>query len=331
MSLCLQPPPIYDHHNHKTMNHLQKKLFELASGLHKNKRGEMEFYTEVLKLSRSAIYDRINGKIPVSLDEANVLVQALGLSWSQVVAAHTPTQCIRPHALETAPDDYVGWLYKDMLFLAHQKHPHTWHECGAAPVFWFNYSRLLAAFKLYFWLRTFHPHNGGGLPLFTAQWASMGNIGNLLDRTQAILGAYQAVPGLEIWSRQMFDRTIARIQYIREIEGFADEGMAEQLLEEVCKVAQQMERMAKGGNKSPEGKGGEMVAYENRLFAPSNVLVGKAMDGQFLYLDVEYPDFIRYNCMEMVEERVGRFQSMLWHLEPITHSERHCNAFFKGL
>jgi hypothetical protein len=257
----------------------------------------------------------------------------LGLSWSLLLEADTSAQPMRPRSLDTAPDDYLACLRQDLLSLSQQPNPHTWHECSAVPVFWLKYSRLLTAFKFYFWFRVFcsTQEDGRTFPLFAAQWGEKPQVSKLLDQSKDILRNHQTIPGWEIWSRHMFDRIISRIRYIQDIEGFADKGMARHLLEEVRKVAQYMERMAREGNKSPDGSGGGMTVYENHTFAPGNMLLGRAVGNRFLYIDVGYPDFMRYDNVNLVEERITRFHTMVRHMDVISNSERNCNAFFRGI
>jgi len=316
-------------------SNLQKKLFKLTETNYKETQKKQELYIKALNVSRSAIYGRINGNIPITIDEADCLIRAFELNWEDLVGVPPPAENFAvtlPHSAETAPEEYMAALYDDILPLSGRENARTWHECGAIPIFLLKHSRLLASFKLYFWSKAFHPnHNGHTFPKFSARWAEEPRIKELLSKSKAALQAYQKIPGTEIWSRNMFDRTISCIQYILEMDGFAHADLVPQLLDEVRLVARQMERMAKAGNKSPEGTGREIEVYENRIFAPSNTLIGIGPDQQFLYIDLGYPYFIRYNSAGMVQERISQYQPMLRHMEPVIHSERARNLFIKGL
>lgn len=317
---------------------LQNKLFQLTSARLKDKKREMERYEKVLRLSRSAIYDRINGKVPVSLDEAHSLLQAFDLSWNALledtarVASQYDSGILLTRSVETAPEAYMAALYEDTLLLSKSPTARTWHECGAIPVFMLLHNPLLASFKFYFWFKTFHAHhNGESFPRFSARWADNARIRALLQHSAVTLKAYQSIGGVEIWSRNMFDRILTRIQYIREMDGFEDPSMATRLAEELLALSRHMERMARMGRKTPEAHGAPMEVYENRIFSFHSTLTGSSSEHQFLHIDLGYPDFIRYTSADLVQERILRYGPMLRHTEPVTHSERACNVFFKEL
>lgn len=170
-----------------TKNVLQKKLFELVSRLYKSKETELDHYVEVLNLSRAAIYERIKGKVPISIDEANALLQYFELSWEQFLEASGQARAVAlnvtvPRSIATVPEEYITALHGDIVPFAKKKGAKTWHECSGVPIFWLKYSRLLAAFKLYFWFKAFHsPANEKSFPLFNGAWAEQPAIRALLD------------------------------------------------------------------------------------------------------------------------------------------------------
>ena len=319
-----------------SMYPLQKKLFELTSQKCKDKVSEMERYVSTLRLSRTAIYERIRGNVPISLDEANTLLHAFDISWEQLVGVAN-TQNLRPaitlvRSIQTAPEEYIKLLYRDIVHFGRLRDAYTWQECADVPVFWLKYSRSLAGFNLYFWSKAFHlPQPSEPFPLFSMAWMQHHSVAKLLHQSKEILTSYQAVPGLEIWTKGMFDLTISRIRYLYETGNFACKDLVTRLFEEVMGVARQMERMAHMGNKAPDGSGKAMQVYENRTFSPANTLCGISLQRSFLYVDVGYPNFMRYDTPALVEERVSRFPLMLRHLEPITNSERGMNTFFRAM
>ena len=315
--------------------YLQKKLFELIEV--KSKKMGGKHLSKVLNISRTTLRERIACRSPLTLNEAEILLRTFGFSWENLLGF--PNQALAPEhhpptlptSFETAPEEYVSALSADLLALTQAPNARTWHECRAIPIFLLKHSRLLASFKFYFWFKTFHNNTNGHFPPFNTQWAEDVRIKGLLDQLKVALTAYQSISGVEFWSRCMFDRTLARIIYTQEIGGFAHASIVSQLLDEIQLVVSKMESMARAGNKAPDGSGAAMEVHDNHVFALSNTLTGTSDKQQLLYIDLGYPDFIRYEDNNMVQERARRFPFMIRHMESVTQSERGCNVFFRGL
>lgn len=310
---------------------LQQKLFEIIADQYKNKNLEIERYTERFSLSRSAVYECRSGKVPISFDEGVGLMHEKEIPLEMLFSGQKPALLLTPTSLESAPDEYLNLLYRDLSRLAAMPSAYTWHKTDDTPIFLLKFSRLLAAFKLYYWTKTLMAQQGAPIPRFSDDWMQETHTTALLDTSRGVLHAYQSVPGTEIWSRGMFDKTIAQIEDTRDTGGFENPDMAGILMGEIVKLCHIMEKMARIGKKHPDGGTNTLTIFENRTFSGGNMLMGDAKDGFFFYLDAGYPDFIRHTDENLAVQYHQRFQLMEPHLTPVTGSERGFFAFFQSL
>jgi len=313
---------------------LQRKLFEGLSTKFKNKKTEIEYYSKKFGLTRSVIYDRRKGKTPIGFDDGVELMLAHDLSTTILpnpFLIEAQKSILFPSSIELAPVEYLSYLAHDIALLAKSPQPYLWHKTNDLPVFWLKQSRILAAFKIYFWIKVLSWTKKIDIPVFSVQWSQTPQIAKMLDQGRDILHAYQTIPGTEIWTRGMFDATIAQIDSVIQTGGITDPELINHLSDEMKRVIHLMRKMAQNGNKHPEGGKAELLIFDNGIFPGGNLLIGVSEAGGFSYVDVGYPDFIRHNQNSLITYQVERFQSMLPQMELVSSKERSVFDFFSSL
>jgi hypothetical protein len=109
------------------------------------------------------------------------------------------------------------------------------------------------------------------------------------------------------------------------------EAVFEMLTHEMHQMVRKLQQIVRSGRKSPEGEGGILQVFENRTFSGGNTFCGVAEEAAYAYFDLGYPDFLRYDDRDVVEQRVARLLQLQPHFTPLSGSERNTFEFFAGL
>ena len=271
----------------------------------------------------------MNGKTPISLDEAVALAEAHKVTLDGIGSAVRMGLNV-PTSIKTAPEEYLTLLHRDLSALARVPRARTWSQMDDAPIIWFKMSRPLAAFKIFYWNRVMADPSQAESLYFGQSWMEASDTTALLDSCKASLRLYQSVPGVEVWSRRMFDKTIAQMEDIRDLGGMGQEAF-DLLTEELHLMVGKLRHLVRSGLKASDGGGASLQVLENRTFSGGNTFCGLSDEVSYAYFDLGYPDFLRYDDYDVVAQRTDRFAILQPHLTPLSGSERNTFEFFVGL
>jgi len=311
----------------------QRKLFEELIKRSKSKRIWIDRYMQANFISKSTCYERINGKIPISFDEGMQLAAHYEVPLdlcSQHPIATDSKELANLASFEATPEKYLTFLYNDLAQIASMPDAFIWHQTDQSPIFCLKHSRLLAAFKIYYWYRLLAIRSGKLPPIFDENWKSAPKIAHLLDQCRSILNTYQSIPSEEVWSVSLFDNTILQMEDALDTGGI-DQAMFNQLLLELHKVIEILYEIVRTGHKRTENSEVKIKVYENRVPSGLNLILGKSAGHQFQYFDMGYPDFIRDTDTALIEDRIQRFHLMQPHWNLLSESHRTIFHFFQRL
>ncbi len=310
----------------------QQKLFEHVSAQFKSKKAELDALSSFFQLSRTAAYDRRSGKTPLTFDEGLALSKEFKFPLAEILP-EIKHQFVfdSPTSLENSPKEYVQSLHHDLHKLLELGNGHLWHKTDDTPIFWLKHSRLLAAFKLYYWIRALSIYNNLMPPNFDENWITQPAIQEILDASREIRHCFEQIPSTEIWSCTMFDKTMAQIQNCVETTNINDKTVIHQLVEAIQSVIETMKTMARSQKKNTHDSGAMLNVFENRTFGGNNLLLGKTNRFSFGYVENGYPDFNRFTDAQIVDTHLLRVKMMLPHLAQLVGFSKNANSFFEHL
>lgn len=312
----------------------QKALFEAISAKFNNKQAEIAYLQQFFCLNRTAIYGRKSGKTPISFDQGAQLILDLEVAPTPLFNffAHalqtTPTF---PSSVEAAPREYLEHLQQDFRALTLAPNAHIWHETTDLPIIWQKTSRIMAAFKLYYWFKVIAWAKQETCPPFDQNWMERADVKCMLDVGRAILNDYLQIPSTEIWHLHLFDATLAQIESVENTGGFESTAVRSELREALQSVLDKMRKITQNGQKNGHGKPVPIAVFENRINQSGGLLLGQSDTHGFCYLDIGYPDFMRYQDARIVTHQMNRLQNSRSQMVSLSGNEKACFHFFNRL
>jgi len=246
-----------------------------------------------LKLTRSQAYRRINGTVPVSLNELKILAETFDISIDDLLQAPANGQ-IKFSASLRMNSTYLGFLQQLMQtisYVGQLPEVQVQYATNEFPIFYTFMFPDLVKFKLYMWNRTFWKNNNAQIQF------SLG-IANPeeLELANQIQEKYLSIATTEYWHIRLVDNTFSQISYALESGFFKDPTEADQLLAQMLDGLQHLKSMAEHGNKRFLKDSETAVRSEFQLYLsdlPTNVhfLVSQP-DSKQLFSTFDNPNFM---------------------------------------
>ncbi len=274
-------------------NNLQTKLFqEIKDQLPANEK-LVYVIMDRLKLTRSQAYRRINGTVPVSLDELKILAETFGISIDNLLLEPDSGQ-IKFSAALRINQTYLGFLqqlFQTISYVGQLSGVQVRYATNEFPIFYTFMFPDLVKFKLYMWNRTFWKNNTPQIP-FSLSIANPDE----LELANQVQQKYLSIATKEYWHIRMIDNTFSQISYALESGFFKDPAEADLLLEQMLRGLQHVKSMAEQGHKrfledSETTQRSKFQLYLSDL--PTNVhfLVSQA-DSRQLFSTFDNPNFM---------------------------------------
>jgi hypothetical protein len=175
---------------------------------------------ELLQLGSDSVYRRIRGEKPMTLAELKKLCEHYHISIDQLLHLQNESAFFEAPGINTAPVHFVDYL-KDILKkfrdFSKFKQVEMQYFCKDIPVWYFYLFPELAAFKTFFWSKTFHNQPELNNKVFSLEeypYYECFLIG------QQILKEQNDIPSFELWNLESINSTINQITYYKEINNF---------------------------------------------------------------------------------------------------------------
>lgn len=225
---------------------LQVKLFQQLKNLLPGEEKFVLVIMEHLQLTRSQAYRRINGTVPVSLNELSIFVKTFGLSLDDLLLDQTDG-LIKFSAALRINDTYLGFLqqlHQTISFVSELKDAEIQYATNEFPIFYTFMFPDLVKFKLYMWNRTFWKNTTSQLPFSL-------NIANFdeLELARKIREIYLSLSTTEFWHLRLVDNTFSQIGYALESGFFKEPEEAYKLIEQLERGLQHVKSMVVHGKK----------------------------------------------------------------------------------
>lgn len=261
-----------------TTGELQQQLFKAI----KSKMGESTTAADeiatLLDISTDSAYRRMRGEKTVTLDELQTLCSHYQVSLDQLMNVQAKGILFQGQYLDKSNfrfEEYVTSMMHNMAYMNSFKHKQFFYLCKDLPIFHQYHIREIAAFKWFFYLKTyFH------FPGFEKQkFRFTDHPDELYALERKVLDLYNQIPSVEIWNLENMNMFFRQIEFYRDSQLFESDKDVFILYEAIEKLWSHLEQQASLGYKfnyddADKKEIGEFKMYFNEvLLGDNNMMV----------------------------------------------------------
>lgn len=264
-----------------TTGEIQHLLFKTI----KEKRNDVNLAEEIARLldiSSDSAYRRIRGEKSLSLDELQTLCIHFKISIDRLIGIESSGIVFNGEYLDKKTfrfEEYVNSLIQNLSYMNSFKEKTFYYSCKDLPIFHHYHFREIAAFKWFFWLKTYFQ-----FPEFEKKKFSFNDHPDeIFILEQKVLALYNQLPSVEIWNLESMNIFFRQIEFCRDSHVFHSDKDVYLLYESIGKLWNHLERQASVGykfdyNDPAKKRIGSLKMYFNEvLLGDNNMLL--EMDG----------------------------------------------------
>lgn len=261
-----------------TAGELQQHLFKAI----KTKIGESismaDEIAKLLDISTDSAYRRMRGEKTVTLDELQLLCSHYQVSLDQLMNVQAKGVVFQGQYLDKTNfrfEEYVTSMMQNMAYMNSFKEKRFYYLCKDLPIFHQYHIREIAAFKWFFYLKTYFQFPG----FEKRKFKFSDHPDDLFELEKKVLDLYNQIPSIEIWNLENMNIFFRQIEFYRDGQVFESDKDVYILYEAIEKLWDHLEQQASLGYKFKYGDTekkpiGEFKMYFNEvLLGDNNMLV----------------------------------------------------------
>jgi hypothetical protein len=272
------------------LTNVQKRFFhELKCKLPSNL-SLANVVADELSISIDSAYRRIRCESDLSLSEFDILATKYGVSSESVLSNKLNGINFNYRSIshdEFSFESYFNSITQEIQSLEKFGLKEIIYAALDLPLFYYFMFSKLAAFKLFFLRRNVFYFPGTGREKFNVNLIDQGE----LDKSYKMLKSYLEVPTIEIWSEETLNSTLRQILYYQEIGLFEHKQDIIDILNDVTKVIEHVEKQAENGSKfypaqfdSANKQNKNFSIYYNEVTISENVILLKLENFNVVHL-----------------------------------------------
>ena len=313
---------------------IQQQLFQVIKGRLATDASVADEVAALLEISTDSAYRRMRGEKAVTFDELYKIATHYCISLDQLMNIKTGAILFQGQYLNKQNfrfEEYTTSLLQNMAYMNSFKEKEFYYSCKDLPIFYHYVFRELAAFKWFFWLKTYFQ-----FPEFEKKKFRFSDFPDeLFAIDQKVLNLYNQIPSIEIWNIESMNIIFQQVEFYRYAQLFESDRDAYILYEAAEKLWYHLEKQASLGYKfnygDPEQKPiSKFRMYFNEvLLGDNNILV--VLDGVKLsYLTHTTINFMLTRDMVFNENMYNHLQNQMKRSTLISEvSEKERAKFFR--
>jgi hypothetical protein len=225
---------------------IQQELFRVVKTKIPDHLSAADEIARILAISADSVYRRMRGEKPVSLEEVSRLCAHYQISVDQLMNIQNNAFLFygkNVNAKNFSFDEYLGTTVEYMKFMQGFKTKELYYLCKDIPLFHHYYSRDLAAFKYYFWMKTLLQ-----FPEFNNRKFSLDDYP---ETTFALgrkcLDLYNQFNCYELWNFESLNSTLRQIEFYHDGNFFVSDAEAYRVYTAMEKFMDHLEKQAELG------------------------------------------------------------------------------------
>ena len=264
---------------------IQQQLFLAIKGKISQENSMAEEIASLLDISTDSAYRRMRGEKTLTFEELYKIAVKYNISLDQLMNIQNGSIVFQGQYLDKANfrfESYLTSLVKNMAYMNSFKEKEFYYNCKDLPIFHHFLFREIAAFKWFFWLKTYFQ-----FPEFEKKKFRFSDYPDeLFALDQKALQLYNQIPSIEIWNIESMSVFFRQVEFYRDCDVFESDRDALLLYETIEKLWFHLEKQAALGYKidinDPEQKPmAKFSMYFNEVLLGDNSMLA-ILDGKKL-------------------------------------------------
>lgn len=280
---------------------------------------------QILHISSNVIYDRINGKKLLNIEELYLLSKHYRISINDFISLNvTGFQLGSIQKQPSSFDEFLLRIFNDLKRLSSINDCEIIYVANETPFFHYLFHPNLVLFKMYVWGRTVWEIEDLQYKKFSAARFNLPSTEHLIQELSSL---YVTFPSTEFWNINMLDTTINQIRHCLECDLFENPSDALVMMEEIEKLLHKMEEVAKSSKKN--GVGLSRI-HNNELIQNSTVILVSSKKLNVVYFIYDSPNFM-VSYSELTFNHTYNYYEKIKASSFNLNEERQRIRFFKAL
>lgn len=316
---------------------LQKELFQQIKNSLAPHISMVDEIGELLGLSYDSVYRRIRGEKPVTLNELKLLCEHFHLSLDQVLQLHTDKVLftdMEANGSVTNFKNYQKGILMQLQYFNSFKNRQLLYLSKDIPIFYFFYTKELAAFKSFFWSKSILND-----PAFDNKSFSLAGFDadEYFELGQKIIAEYNKMPSCELWNYESINSTILQIQYYSDAGIFDSNEDLNKVLDACDAMLQHLQKQVEKGRKFLPGVGeagyeATLKFYVNEIILGNNSIMVEGDETKIAIINHIVLKYISTTDKKFTNKAFANFQNLLSRSILISETgEKERAKFFKTL
>ncbi|HJS56093.1 MAG TPA: hypothetical protein VJ765_16190 [Chitinophagaceae bacterium] len=260
--------------NAMNISDIQQQLFQFIKTRLPAEASVADEVAKLLNISSDSAYRRMRGEKQITFEELYLLCTNYRISLDQLMNIQTGGFAFQGSIVNTSTfgfDQYLTGMMHTMAYFNSFKSKELYHSCKDMPIFHHFHLREVAAFKWFFWHKTYLQSAGFAKKKFKfSEYPD-----EVFNLAQQVLGLFNQLSTREIWNIESMSIFLRQIEFYRDSQLFESDEDALKLYEALEKTWDHLERQAALGYKfrydDPERKPlGEYKMYFNEVLLGDN-------------------------------------------------------------
>ncbi len=315
-------------------NEIQQQLFQLIKTKLPAEASVADEVAKLLDISSDSAYRRMRGEKQITFEEVYVLAQHFRISLDQLMGIATGGILFQGNFVNEKTygfEQYLTGIYHTMAYFNSFKNKELYYSCKDMPLFHHFYVREFAAFKWFFWLKTYLQFPGFAKKKF--RFSDYPD--ELFQLDQKVLDIYSQLASREIWNIESMSIFFRQVEFYRDGNVFESDEDVLKLYEALEKIWDHLEKQAALGYKfridDPEQKPlGEYKMYFNEVLLGDNSILVVTDNLKMAFMTHTTFNFMMTRDVSFTENMFKHMQTQMKRSTLISEvSEKERSRFFR--
>lgn len=261
---------------------------------------------DLLKISNDSAYRRIRCEKMLTLDEIKILSNQYGISLDSLFNSTIQSVTFNYKAIDSSAftfENYLTSILDDLKSFDGMDNVHLVYVAKDIPMFHNFQFTEMAAFKMYFWLKTVV-----NLPDYESRLFDVKEIDqNTIELGRQIIELYNKIPSIEVWTDETVNSLINQLEYCWESGLFKEKQDAVLLCEQINALFMHIQKQAEQGlkygyDKKAIGTPGNFQLYYSEVMISNNSILAHMGNAKVAYLSHNTLNFMITNNVSFCED-----------------------------
>ncbi|MFH0893014.1 MAG: hypothetical protein V2A54_01150 [Bacteroidota bacterium] len=289
--------------------------------------------SSILNITTDRAYRRIRGETVLNMDEIIALCSRFHLSFDSVMSQYSGNISFRYSRMSSTEEEFRAYLEEmlaGLIQLRKAENAKVTYTAEDIPIFYHFGYPAIAAFKIFYWLKSVSGYNEFEKHKFKCDIISP----ELIELCRKIYNEYLHIPSLEIWSEGSMNSLIKQIEYYAGSGQFASREEALQVFDEISTEINDIELMAQMGNKliklNIQDATENLEMYFSEIEIGNNVILAKTTGTSHVYIRHYTFNSMFTSHPVFIDDTESWIKNLLVKSVPISRlSEKHRYQYFK--